>query len=198
MNFNTRLVDLRIEKGLSQKEAAHDLGISQALLSHYEKGIREYSLSFLCKIADYYNVTTDYILGKSESRTVLQTQTLQDSDEDLIFNTRSIYKAAIMTHERMNAGSSQAGEYADIIYAVTVYRILFAAAQKGYIPKRWFSLPPKYIHAFTMSVTETYINDFPEKTVDARRYGGPEPKSIEAVIKGIENIIRKTAGSINK
>ena len=90
MNFNTRLVDLRIEKGLSQKEAAHDLGISQALLSHYEKGIREYSLSFLCKIADYYNVTTDYILGKSESRTGLQTQTLQDSDEDLIFNTRSI------------------------------------------------------------------------------------------------------------
>ena len=141
MNFNTRLVDLRIEKGLSQKEAAHDLGISQALLSHYEKGIREYSLSFLCKIADYYNVTTDYILGKSESRTGLQTQTLQDSDEDLIFNTRSIYKAAIMTHERMNAGSSQAGEYADIIYAVSVYRILFAASQNGYIPKRWFSLP---------------------------------------------------------
>ena len=36
-NFNERLVELRIEKGLSQKDAAADLGISQALLSHYEK-----------------------------------------------------------------------------------------------------------------------------------------------------------------
>ena len=40
-NFNERLVELRTEKGLSQKDAAADLGISQALLSHYEKGIRE-------------------------------------------------------------------------------------------------------------------------------------------------------------
>ena len=47
-----------------------------------------------------------------------------------------------------------------------------------------------------MSVTETYINDFPEKTVDARRYGGPEPKSIEAVIKGVEGIISKNLDKI--
>ena len=195
-NFNERLVELRTEKGLSQKDAAADLGVSQALLSHYEKGIREYSLAFLCKAAEYYNVTTDYILGITNSRSGLNSNALEDREEDSVFNTNSIYRAAIMTHERMNAGSFQAGEYADILYAATIYRTLFAAAQKGYIPKRWFSLPPKYAQAVCLSLVEAYLDDFPEKTVNARRYGGPEPKSIEAVIKGIENIIRKTSGNV--
>ena len=195
-NFNERLVELRMEKGLSQKDAAADLGVSQALLSHYEKGIREYSLSFLCKAAEYYNVTTDYILGVADSRSGFDATELQDSNDDAVFNTNSIYKAAIMTHERMNAGSSVAGEVADLLYAVTIYRTLFAAAQKGYIPKRWFNLPPKYAQAVTLALKESYLNDFPEKTVTARRYGGPEPKSIETVIKNIESIISKTADKI--
>ena len=56
---------LRKERGISQKNAAADLGISQALLSHYEKGIRECGLEFLVKTADYYNVSCDYLLGRS-------------------------------------------------------------------------------------------------------------------------------------
>ena len=56
---------LRKERGISQKQAAADLGISQALLSHYEKGIRECGLEFLVKAADYYNVSCDYLLGRS-------------------------------------------------------------------------------------------------------------------------------------
>ena len=50
---------------LSQKQVAADLGISQALLSHYEKGIRECGLDFVVKIADYYNVSCDVLLGRS-------------------------------------------------------------------------------------------------------------------------------------
>ena len=56
---------LRKEKGISQKEAAANLGVSQALLSHYEKGIRECGLDFLVRAADFYNVSTDYLLGRS-------------------------------------------------------------------------------------------------------------------------------------
>ena len=55
----------RKERNISQKQAASDLGISQALLSHYEKGIRECGLDFLVKIADYYNVSCDYLLGRT-------------------------------------------------------------------------------------------------------------------------------------
>lgn len=56
---------LRKERGISQKFAASELGISQALLSHYEKGIRECGLDFLVRIADYYGVSCDYLLGRS-------------------------------------------------------------------------------------------------------------------------------------
>ena len=41
MTFSDRLTTQRKRKGVSQKQAAADLGISQALLSHYENGIRE-------------------------------------------------------------------------------------------------------------------------------------------------------------
>lgn len=56
---------LRKERGISQKKAASDLGISQGLLSHYEKGIRECGLEFIVKTADYYSVSCDYLLGRS-------------------------------------------------------------------------------------------------------------------------------------
>lgn len=57
----------RKERKISQKQAAADLGISQALLSHYEKGIRECGLDFLVKAADYYGVSCDYLLGRTSS-----------------------------------------------------------------------------------------------------------------------------------
>ena len=64
MLFCERIVRLRKLKGLSQKQVASDLGISQALLSHYERGIRECGLDFIVKLADYYAVTCDYLLGR--------------------------------------------------------------------------------------------------------------------------------------
>ena len=66
--FALKLSELRRERGISQKKAATDLGISQALLSHYEKGIRECGLDFVIRCSEYYSVTTDYLLGVSESR----------------------------------------------------------------------------------------------------------------------------------
>ena len=63
-DFPRILTLLRKEQGISQKKAAADLGISQALLSHYEKGIRECGLDFIVRTADYYGVSCDYLLGK--------------------------------------------------------------------------------------------------------------------------------------
>lgn len=67
-DFPRILTLLRKEKGISQKQVAVDLGISQALLSHYEKGIRECGLDFLLRCADYYDVSCDYLLGRSPDR----------------------------------------------------------------------------------------------------------------------------------
>ena len=66
--FSRTLSLLRQERGVSQRTAASDLGISQALLSHYENGIREPGLSFVVKACDYYQVSADYLLGRTNDR----------------------------------------------------------------------------------------------------------------------------------
>lgn len=67
-NFSRTLALLRREKKISQRAAAADLQVSQALLSHYENGLREPGLSFVVRAADYYGVSCDYLLGRSMSR----------------------------------------------------------------------------------------------------------------------------------
>ena len=64
-NFSETLSALRKGRNISQRQAAADLGISQALLSHYENGAREPGLSFVCRACDYYGVTADYLLCRS-------------------------------------------------------------------------------------------------------------------------------------
>ena len=84
---------LRKKRGLSQKDAAAELGISQALLSHYEKGIRECGLEFIVRLADYYEVSTDYLLGRS-SEAASETLTEDDySDAEIArSNTQCLLK----------------------------------------------------------------------------------------------------------
>ena len=66
--FSRVITLLRKEKNISQKQAAAELGISQALLSHCENGVREPGLNFVVKACDYYHVSADFILGRTLSR----------------------------------------------------------------------------------------------------------------------------------
>lgn len=65
-NFSNVMSKLRKQRNLSQRKVAADLHISQALLSHYENGAREPGLGFVCRACDYYGVTADYLLGRTE------------------------------------------------------------------------------------------------------------------------------------
>ena len=67
-DFARSLSLLRKEKGVSQRAAAKELGISQALLSHYENGVREPGLAFVRRACDYYRVSADFLLGRTLSR----------------------------------------------------------------------------------------------------------------------------------
>lgn len=82
-DFPRIITFLRKERVLSQKQVAADLGISQALLSHYEKGLRECKLDFLIKVADYFEVSTDYLLGRTVQRKIasVNASDIPDSDE---------------------------------------------------------------------------------------------------------------------
>lgn len=68
IDFPRTLSLLRQEKKISQRVAAAELGVSQALLSHYENGVREPGLSFVVRAADYYGVSADFLLGRTMAR----------------------------------------------------------------------------------------------------------------------------------
>ena len=84
-DFPRIITFLRKERGLSQKQVAGDMGISQALLSHYEKGIRECGLDFLVKTAEYYGVSTDYLLGRTVKGSMIN-----KINRSLLMNTTSV------------------------------------------------------------------------------------------------------------
>lgn len=84
-DFSRTLSLLRRERGVSQRSAAKDLGISQALLSHYENGAREPGLTFVRKACDYYHVSADFLLGRSMSRdgtTIIEPEELYDASAE--------------------------------------------------------------------------------------------------------------------
>lgn len=59
------LSDLRKKSGLTQKEFAQIFNVSEGAISHYEQGINLINIELLCKIADYFQVSADYLLGRS-------------------------------------------------------------------------------------------------------------------------------------
>lgn len=66
--FGERLASLRNEKGLSQYDLAEKLDFSRGQIGNYEQGTREPDFATLIKIADFFQVSTDYLLGRSEDR----------------------------------------------------------------------------------------------------------------------------------
>ena len=95
MEFNRIITLLRKERGITQKQAAQELGISQAQLSHYEKGIRECGLEFVVQIADYYNVSCDYLLGRSAERSG-QTIKVEELPDAGGATSGSIYRGSVV------------------------------------------------------------------------------------------------------
>lgn len=65
MNIGDQIKALRIEGRISQKSLADSLGITQSTIANYENNIRQPNLEMLIKIADYFNVSTDFILSRT-------------------------------------------------------------------------------------------------------------------------------------
>jgi len=63
-----RIRDLREDNDLTQKQVAAYLMCDQSLYSKYERGVREVPLSIVIKLADLYNVSIDYLVGRSDKK----------------------------------------------------------------------------------------------------------------------------------
>lgn len=162
-NFSRAITALRKEKQISQKQAAKELGISQALLSHYEKGVRECSLDFVCKIADYYDVSTDFLLGRAHSSHI-------DDDkkhESVRKNSAGISPSGRLLSNTMNVifltlsklGSRRLTRNVSELMMLTEYRILRALYPDSETTDALFSADMKRYRGYSASAIIKLFSD---------------------------------------
>lgn len=66
MDLKTRLTKIRNEFGITQKQLADGIGLSVIAIQNYESGRRKPAFDVLISLADYYNVSLDYLVGRSD------------------------------------------------------------------------------------------------------------------------------------
>ena len=88
--MESRIKQLREKRGIIQETLAAELGITQQMLSKYERDITLIKVDILKKIAMYFNVTTDYLLGTSDVKRDLQMRVNKTLDE--YFDLIEVYK----------------------------------------------------------------------------------------------------------
>ena len=69
--FQNRLAELRVEKQLSRQQLADLLGVSRASIEYYEKGLRTPDINVLYKLAELFNVSSDYLIGRTDRKSAL-------------------------------------------------------------------------------------------------------------------------------
>ena len=195
-NFSVVLCELRKEKGLSQKEAAAKLGISQALLSHYEKGIRECGHSFLMRVADFYDVSCDYLLGRTTERSDFNTvaSNILMLNDDYSPTSKTCIKAAMILRDAMKNSENLSGTRFDLLLAMGIYRLLLIQAGTGNLPKNWAG---RAYADGRVICTPTYLNIIDTATYNAFSItqaknpieDEPVPEAVGTLVKMAEDFI---------
>lgn len=90
--MGSRIKQLREKRGLIQEMLAAELGVTQQMLSKYERDITLIKVDVLKKIAEYFNVTTDYLLGVSDVKRDLQGQMKVNETLDEYYDLVEVYK----------------------------------------------------------------------------------------------------------
>ena len=90
--MESRIKILREKRGIIQEILAAELGITQQMLSKYEKDVTIIKVDILKKLAEYFNVTTDYLLGVSDVKRDLTGQIRINETLDEYYDMIEVYK----------------------------------------------------------------------------------------------------------
>lgn len=189
--FARRLLEQRKLKEVSQKQAAADLEISQALLSHYENGIREPGLSFLVKAADYYNVSCDYLLGHSANVLQLnQAVEFEDLPEDLDISRETMLRANFAVLSNI-VEDEEMEDYTLKAAALSAYMMLFSAVTKGLLPRTWLgdNSDNKAQFKFLLTSIAGEIHDLTSAPEDEEVIGTEAPQSVRTMASYINDLV---------
>lgn len=90
--MESRIKTLRKKRGLIQEILAAEVGITQQMLSKYERDISVIKVDILKKLAEYFNVTTDYLLGMSDTKRDLSCEVKMNDSLDKYYDLIEVYK----------------------------------------------------------------------------------------------------------
>lgn len=90
--MESRIKTLREKRGIIQEILAAELGITQQMLSKYEKDVTVIKVDILKRLAEYFNVTTDYLLGVSDVKRDLTGQIKLNETLDEYYDMIEVYK----------------------------------------------------------------------------------------------------------
>lgn len=90
--MESRIKQLRQKRGVIQEILAAELGITQQMLSKYERDVTLIKVNILKKIAAYFNVTTDYLLGVSDVKRDIKGQMKVNETLDAYYDLVEVYK----------------------------------------------------------------------------------------------------------
>ena len=90
--MESRIKTIREKRGLIKEILADEVGITQQMLSKYERDISVIKVDILKKLAEYFNVTTDYLLGMSDTKRDLSCEVKMNDSLDKYYDLIEVYK----------------------------------------------------------------------------------------------------------
>ncbi|MBR2957740.1 MAG: helix-turn-helix transcriptional regulator [Clostridia bacterium] len=198
--FANRITSLRKEKGLSQKEVAISLGVSQALLSHYEKGVRECGLDFVVSCADYFGVTTDYLLGRQDSKYGL----INEEEKYLLLETATDEIDMQLVMLCVSFFAEKVKRPMDEVYgdklmwsaAIALYKLVVYGVNRGQLQKEWFDVEMRNDDFVFQKFVDIiwnglYVNDTQVVGEIDEQYGKQFPEVFSTLIQSVESYVEK-------
>ncbi|MBQ8767879.1 MAG: helix-turn-helix transcriptional regulator [Clostridia bacterium] len=197
-SVSTRLVSLRKEKNLSQKEASSALGVSQALLSHYEKGIRECGLDFLCRASAFYDVSTDYLLGLTDNK--MMSDALFDEQEipqDSEMRMSTVFRSSVYLMNRLSVYGRNYSSKIRTIYVLTIYKLYLAALSQGAVPNHE-AARKELAPYLTTTAIDNIINSMIFDGEGKPKRSEQLPRTMDTIINEATRVIEKEVAKIYK
>ena len=114
--YQRRLRDLREDHDKTQQDIADILGTSQTMYARYERGANELPLRHLLKLADYYGVSADYLLGRTDDKSGARSLISEDSvisqlsrrDRQVLLRVaEGLHAASVQKQEAMKSSRTQ-------------------------------------------------------------------------------------------
>lgn len=198
--FANRITSLRKEKGLSQKEVAISLGVSQALLSHYEKGVRECGLDFVVSCADFFGVTTDYLLGRQDSKYGL----INEDEKYLLLETATDEIDMQLVMLCVSFFAEKVKRPVDEVYgdklmwsaAIALYKLVIYGINRGQLQKEWFDIEMRnddFVFQKFVDIiwSGLFVNDTKVVGEIDEQYGKQFPEVFSTLIQSVETYVEK-------